>query len=234
MARRPPLPMPLELAADLELDHVVVACASLAQGDAWLRRLAGVPSAPGGSHVGWGTHNRLLRLDARTYLELIAPDPAQPDPALPRPFGLDDPVLRRRCAERPRLVHFVCRVARLDDGGSRGHGYDAGPPTAMTRGELSWRITLPADPDGALRRWSESVRLQPTLIEWTGGARPRRHPLDSLPASGVVLKALRLGAPPGLALPAALREDPRIVTLAAAVPAIGAELMTPQGWRLVD
>lgn len=226
--------MPLRLDADLELDHLVVACATLVQGDAWLRAVAGVPSVAGGSHPGWGTHNRLLRLDARTYLELIAPDPAQPGPAVPRPFGLDDPALRRRIAERPRLVHYVCRVAKLDEAVARGHGYDPGPATSMTRGALSWRITMPVDAAGASRRWTDAGRLQPTLIEWAGGARPERHPLDALAPSGVTLRALRLCVPPGLPWPAALREDPRIVIVPASQPALGAELMTPQGWRLVD
>lgn len=226
--------MPLHLHAAVELDHLVVACATLVQGDAWLRRLAGVPSAPGGSHPGWGTHNRLLRLDARTYLELIAPDPAQPAPALLRPFGLDDPALRERIAERPRLVHFVCRVPKLDSVAARDHGYDPGPVMPMTRGALSWRITMPEDAASASRRWTDAGRLQPTLIEWAGGAAPQRHPVDALEPSGVTLVALRLCAPPRLALPAALREDPRVVIEPASQPALGAELMTPQGWRLID
>ena len=75
----------------LELDHLVVACLDLDDGDAWLRRRLGVALAPGGRHTGWGTHNRLLQLGAGVYLELIAPDPDAPDPQGPRPFRLDDP-----------------------------------------------------------------------------------------------------------------------------------------------
>ncbi len=219
--------MTLQLQSAIELDHLVVACATLVQGDAWLRRLAGVPSAAGGSHPGWGTHNRLLRLGARTYLELIAPDPAQPEPALPRPFGLDNPEVRARIAHRPRLVHYVCRVADLDAGAP-------GVATAMSRGTLSWRITQPRDAAEAARRWSDAGRLHPTLIEWTGGARPARHPLDGLAPSGVALLALHLRGPALPALPAALRADPRLRIAAAAQPALGAELSTPEGWRLVD
>ena len=234
--------MPLQIRSAVELDHLVVACATLVQGDAWLRRLAGVPSAPGGSHPGWGTHNRLLRLDARTYLELIAPDPAQPAPALPRPFGLDDPELRRRVAQRPRLVHCVCRVPRLDEATAREHGDAPDAIVPMTRGALSWRITMPGDATSAARRWSDAGRLQPTLIEWSGGERPERHPLDALAPSGVTLLRLRVQAPehPALSathpatLSAALRDDPRVVIARASQPALGAELSTPQGWRLID
>jgi len=226
--------MPLQLHCAIELDHLVVACATLVQGDAWLRELAGVPSAPGGSHPGWGTHNRLLRLDARTYLELIAPDPAQAEPALPRPFGLDDLALRERIAERPRLVHYVCGVPALEAIAGLDPGYDPGPIMSMTRGALSWRITMPQDAASAARRWSETGRLQPTLIEWAGGAAPGRHPVDTLAASGVTLARLRLCAPPDLALPAALREDPRVTRVDASRPALGAELSTPRGWRLID
>ncbi|RPH61084.1 MAG: VOC family protein, partial [Burkholderiales bacterium] len=188
----------------------------------------------GGSHPGWGTHNRVLRLDAGSYLELIAPDPAQPEPTSLRPFGLDDPALQRRVAERPRLVHYVCRVANLAAATPRNHGYDPGPVMSMTRGALSWRITMPDDAASAARRWTDAGRLQPTLIEWAGGAIPQRHPLDALAPSGVTLAALRLCVPPGLALPAALRDDPRVVIVPASQPRLGAEMMTPQGWRLID
>jgi len=221
--------MTLTLEAAVELDHLVVACETLEQGDAWLHALAGVAPAGGGAHPGWGTHNRVLRLDARTYLELIAADPSQPEPALPRPFGLDDAGLRAQLAERPRLVHFVCRVASLESPSAQDLRIEA-----MTRGALSWRIEMPADARAAALRWTGLRRLQPTKIEWQGGTTPVRHPVDTLPASGVTLRSLRVAVPGGEALPAALLGDPRVVVAQAAQPSLAAELWTPRGWRLVD
>ncbi len=221
--------MTLKLEAAVELDHLVIACRTLEQGNEWLRAMAGVGSATGGRHPGWGTHNGVLRLDPRTYLELIAADPSQSEPALPRPFGLDDPTLRRRLVERPRLVHFVCRVASLESPSADDLRIEA-----MTRGALSWRIEMPIDADAAARRWSEWRRLQPTRIEWAGGASPVRHPVDTLPASGVMLRSLRIVGPDLPALPSALLDDPRIVVAKASEPMLAAELWTPRGWRIID
>ncbi len=44
----------------------------------------GIAPGPGGVHPFMGTHNRLLRLGPRLYLELIAIDPDAPAPAQPR------------------------------------------------------------------------------------------------------------------------------------------------------
>ncbi len=51
-------------------DHLVVAAASLEQGVDWIEDKLGTRPQPGGRHVAMGTHNALLRLGARLYLEL--------------------------------------------------------------------------------------------------------------------------------------------------------------------
>jgi len=165
------------------LDHLVVAARALDSGARWLEDRLGVPLVPGGAHVLMGTHNRLLRLAGgeRLYLEVIAIDPAAAPPPRPRWFGLDDPALQARLAERPRLIHWVARSDDLAREASPAHG----EILSMQRGDYHWRITVPPDgrlPDGG---------SQPTLIQWDVPF----HPAERLPESGCTLLTLDTSTP---------------------------------------
>jgi hypothetical protein len=54
-----------------------------------------------------GTHNRLLKLGAGRFLEVIAIDPEAPAPGRRRWFDLDAPFMRQRLARGPDLIHWV-------------------------------------------------------------------------------------------------------------------------------
>ncbi len=175
----------------LALDHLVVAATTLDEGEDWLRRRLGTGLVPGGSHAGYGTHNRLLRLGSEHYLELIAPDPAQSgaDRKLSGTtlFGLDQPAVTEALAGGPRLVHLVFRVLKP---GSLAAvlprlRYDPGPIVRMTRDDLAWDITVA--PAGRLAGYG----LLPTLIDW--GDTP--HPCSRLPESGLTLESVRIQGP---------------------------------------
>jgi hypothetical protein len=220
------MPSPL-----LELDHIVIATLDLEATAAQLEDQWGAKFAGGGQHLGYGTHNRVMKLDSvadlncdgaqnttkLVYIELVAPDPSQPEPNRPRLFDLDNPVMRAKLAEKPRLIHFVARCADLNQA-LRECGYNPGVPTPMTRGELAWSITLPLDgkpADGIL----------PTLIQWPDMA---KHPAAKMPDSGVSMVFFAVAAP-----------EQTIKTLKATglqfVPAqnpttmLRAELVTPKG-----
>lgn len=215
-------------AAGAQVDHLVVAAATLDDGVRWCESVLGVAPGPGGRHALMGTHNRLLSIAGAAfpdaYLELIAVDPDATLPLRRRWFGLDDASLQRSLRERgPRLLHVVARTTQLElqQAGLAALGLDVGVAVAMRRetpqGPLGWRIVV--RDDGALLLGG----MLPTLIEWQG-----RHPAAAMPASGVVLEALALHG-----LPAAARDVLRLrgvgADAAVAPPAIVATLRTPRG-----
>jgi hypothetical protein len=157
------------------IDHLVVVAASLAQGAAWVRASFGAEPAAGGQHLFMGTHNLLLRVGADVYLEIIAIDPAQPQPARARWFEMDRPSVQAAVRDAPRLFHFVARTDDLDAALRRAK-HAPGAALAAARGQLRWRISVPED--GALIEQG----LVPTLIQWQGAT-----PSGLLPDSAVRL-----------------------------------------------
>lgn len=171
-----------------ELDHLVIAANSLDAGVAWVQaRLGAVPVA-GGRHEAMGTHNALLRLGPRCYLEVIAPDPDGEAPARPRWFSLDDPAMRSRLAVSPALVTWVVRTPSLAAACARVPAL--GDIVPMARNAYRWKISVPEN--GALA-WGGVL---PTAIQWEpGDAGGPSHPCDALPDSGCELVQLRLSHP---------------------------------------
>jgi hypothetical protein len=203
------------------LDHLVVAAATLEQGEDYVETRLGARPLRGGRHVAMGTHNSLLKLGEKTYLEVIAIDPDGAAPTRPRWFALDMAALQSALREAPRLIHWV---ARTDDifAARRACPVYCGEIHAMARGAFEWRITIPADgrlPGGG---------VLPTLIEWAD----ERHPADAMPDVDVRLVALA-GAHPE---PDAIRSALAALSLAdtikrtfAATPRLATMLRTPRG-----
>ena len=59
-----------------QVDHLVIAASTLADGAAWCERTLGITPGPGGEHPLMGTHNRLFSIATaqypNAYLEIIA------------------------------------------------------------------------------------------------------------------------------------------------------------------
>ena len=214
-----------------EVDHLVVAAATLEQGAAWCAAMLGVTPGPGGKHPLMGTHNRLLKIataaHANAYLEIIAIDPEAPPPGRARWFGLDEPALQAKLVDRPQLIHVVARSTMLDmhRWGLITVGQKPGDPVNASRetpqGLLSWQILVRED--GGL----DCGGALPTLIQWQG-----MHPAEHMADSGVTLQALALHGVPERA-----RDVLRLrgtAVLPGAGPAITATLATPLGERVLQ
>jgi hypothetical protein len=161
-----------------------------------VHRRFGVEATGGGQHPGRGTHNKLLALGPRTYLELVAPDPSQPEPSTPRPYGVEG-------ITHGGLVGWAVAVEDIEAVRvhARSQGFDPGPVIDGHREDatgrlLHWRATANAEVAG----------LTPFLISW--GDVP--HPA--------------VDAPAGLRLTYLLVEHPRPTQIRTALAAMGVDV----------
>jgi hypothetical protein len=197
------------------IDHLVYAVPSLPAAVTEVAERLGVRAQAGGKHIGLGTHNALLALGPQTYLEIIAPDPEQPEPPAPRPFGLDS-------VGHGGLVRWAvaCDDINAAVAAARGRGYDPGDVvdgqrTGPTGTVLRWRMTISETADG----------LAPFLISWGD----TEHPARSAPR-GLTLETFHIEHPdPASLVPllAALGADVEVKPAAAA--ALVARLSGPNG-----
>ena len=168
------------------LDHILLGCADLERGIAFVEERVGVKAAFGGVHPGRGTQNALLSLGERHYLEIIAPDPKQagttgPQSSVER-LGL------RELAE-PKVVTWAVH-----------------PGSAMTLAEKLKKAGVAAEgptpgsrkrPDGKLLQWqtvnlaNDAGGLLPFFIEWSAES---VHPSVDAP-KGCTLKKFWVESP---------------------------------------
>ena len=214
-----------------ELDHIVIAAKTLDEGRALARETLGVDAVDGGKHDGLATHNTLLKLDGRRYLEIIAIDPDAGAPHFPRWFGLDTAEVRDHIAHGPRLVAWVARTSGAPNAIEQlaaSPNYSAKMVRTATRADFRWRFAF--TPDG--KRINGGV--VPHLIQWETPA----HPCERLPESGVSLIALALGAPEPEGTMALLESfafsDAVVQVAQSASPQLVAMLNTPLGRVVLD
>lgn len=197
------------------IDHIIYAHPDLDAAVAEIEHRFGVRATGGGQHPGRGTHNRVLALGPRTHLEIIAPDPGQPEPSGPRPYGVEGITRGRLAGWALGSEHIEGAVAR-----ARSMGFDPGEVidgqrVSTTGTLLRWRVTGNAQTAG----------LVPFLIDW--GETP--HPaVDAVP--GLVLLSVHVEHPDPPSLEralAALGADVEVKK--ASEPSLVARIVGPRG-----
>jgi Glyoxalase-like domain len=201
------------------VDHLIYAAPDLAAAVADLEGRFGIRAQAGGKHVDLGTHNALLALGPRTYLEIIAPEPGQPEPPIPPPFGIEG-------VTRGKLVGWALACDDLDRAvaEARSHGYDPGDVADGHR----------VAPDGTVLRWRAARgeladELVPFLICWGD----TEHPAGSAPR-GLILKFVEVEHPDPLSLaPALMALGANVEVRQGQVPALVAYLSGPNGSKVL-
>ena len=221
-----------------QVDHLVIAASTLADGAAWCERTLGITPGPGGEHPLMGTHNRLFSIATAqyptAYFEIIAINSGAASARIQcekRWFDFDQEVLKNCLRENgPQLIHFVASTPSANTairalsqiGIDRGELIQASRMTAQ--GLLSWQISVRADGQRLLNG------TLPTLIEW-GDVHPTHH----MPASGVTLQSLTACLPDAVQLRAAYAAiNLQGVAVMEGQPRLIATLHTPRGLVTLD
>lgn len=171
----------------VEIDHLLLGVSELGAGVRWIQDEFNVAAGEGGRHLGVGTHNALIALGGRTYLEIIAPDPEQLVPKAALPYGLG-------ALSAPRLINWAVRVPDMDAWAAKL--YQLGIPIQVKARDrvnpdgrrLVWRTaTMPAT---TFVNGADLTGLIPFAIDWQDTV----HPSETAP-TGIVLESLTLCHP---------------------------------------
>lgn len=207
------------------IDHFTIGTDSLEKGISAMQTALGVELSVGSRHDLMSTHNKVMKAGNESFFELIAIDPEAPEPSRTRWFTLDDPITQQRLAGRPRALCWVVGTDDLD-AIVAASPRELGEIVTFTRGDRSWRLTVPADghlPGGG---------LLPAFIEWSPGP----HPSSAQQDLGVTLKSVNVSHPKPdnfSKLLQALKVE-HLATVTQGDAALSFTLATPNGIVIID
>jgi hypothetical protein len=206
-----------------QLDHIIWACADLELGSRRFEALTGVRPRYGGVHASGLTHNALVGLGNRCYLEILAPvGPAGPS---------DDHWCRlARGAQEPQVLTYCLRSPRpLSE-------------LASTFEAFGWKNAVVASngrttQEGVRLRWQwlgptvERFGLAfPFFIDWLDSPHPAESFEIAQPGSGIALQRFAVGHPDATELHRTLAEiGSAVETYAAGEVGFQVQLKTPLG-----
>jgi len=209
-----------------KIDHFAIGADSLERGAAEMEARLGVIIPRGGKHEAMSTHNCVMQTGNESFFELIAIDPDAPaNPGRTRWFTLDDPVTKSRLSGRARALCWVVGTNDLD-AVVAASPVDLGEVVSLSRGDLSWRLTVPKD--GSL----PMNGLLPAFIEWAAGP----HPSTAQQDLGVRLEKVNLSHPNPAELTTILKtlQVDHLATVMKGDTGLSFELSTPKGSVVLD
>jgi len=170
------------------LDHIVVVCDDLESGVLRFAALTGVRAVYGGTHASGLTHNALVGLGDRRYLEILAP--------VKGPGPQDDEWTRAaHTAAVPRVFTYCLRsTGSLSELAALGARQGWPPCTVATNGRTT--------PEGMRLRWQWLAPQVapfgfsfPFFIDWLDSVHPSEALRNARPHDGIRLGHFAVGHP---------------------------------------
>lgn len=107
-----------------------------------------------------GTHNRVIRISERVYLEVIAIDPKSSNSSNKKWFNLDNSKLQSKLKKSPQIIGYV--IENNDMNISKYYE----PFFESSREIYEWQFAMPALNNKILDREIIEAGMIPSLISW--------------------------------------------------------------------
>ena len=142
------------------LDHIVFGSFTLDEGTKFVENILQAKLSEIGYHKDIGTHNRVIRISEKVYLEVIAIDPKTSKLNNRKWFNLDNSKLQSKLKISPQVIGYVIE----NDDVSITKYYD--PFFESSRDIYKWQFAMPTFKNNILDSEIIEAGMIPSLISW--------------------------------------------------------------------
>ena len=142
------------------LDHIVFGSFTLDEGTKFVENILQAKLSEIGYHKDIGTHNRVIRISEKVYLEVIAIDPKTSKLNNRKWFNLDNSKLQSKLKKSPQVIGYVIE----NDNMNITKYYD--PFFESSRDIYKWQFAMPTFNKNILNSEIVEAGMIPSLISW--------------------------------------------------------------------
>ena len=142
------------------LDHIVFGSFTLDEGTKFVENILQAKLSEIGYHKDIGTHNRVIRISEKVYLEVIAIDPKTSKLNNRKWFNLDNSKLQSKLKKSPQVIGYVIE----NDNMNITKYYD--PFFESSRDIYKWQFAMPTFKNNILDSEIIEAGMIPSLISW--------------------------------------------------------------------
>ena len=143
-----------------KLDHIVFGSSTLEEGTEFVENILQAKLSDIGYHKDMGTHNRVIRISERVYLEVIAVDPKISNFNNRKWFNLDNSKLQSKLKKSPQIIGYVIENNDMNI----NKYYD--PFFLTSRDIYKWQFAMPTFKNNILESKMIEAGIIPSLISW--------------------------------------------------------------------
>ena len=143
-----------------KLDHIVFGSVTLEERTVFVENILQAKLSDIGYHKDMGTHNRVIRISEKVYLEVVAIDPKRQNLKNRKWFNLDNSNLQSKLTKSPQIIGYVVE----NNNRNINKYYD--PFFEASRDRYKWKFAMPTFNNNILDSEIINTGVIPSFISW--------------------------------------------------------------------